>query len=131
MLQRVADGELRRVMVFMPPRHGKSELVSRLFSAYYLYRHPERFVGVTSYAADLAYTFSRVARDNYQRAGGDLRDDAFAVKFWQTPEGAGIGPLASVGRSPVRAFILALLMIRSKTQSRPKAKDSRQAAGVV
>lgn len=49
-LQRVADGELDRVMVFMPPRHGKSETVSRLFTAYYLYRYPERWVGVNSYA---------------------------------------------------------------------------------
>jgi hypothetical protein len=83
-LQRVADDELKRVMVFMPPRHGKSELVSRLFSAYYLYRHPERFVGINSYAAELAYTFSRAARENYTRAGGELSDEASAVKQWET-----------------------------------------------
>src|SRR5450759_2271995 len=53
-LQRVADGILKRVLVFAPPRHGKSEAVSRLFPAYYLYRHPERFVGLTSYGAQLA-----------------------------------------------------------------------------
>ena len=50
-LQLVADDLLHRVMVFEPPRHGKSELVSRLFPAYYLYRHPERFVGIASYGA--------------------------------------------------------------------------------
>ena len=60
-LQRVADGDLRRLMIFLPPRHGKSETVSRLFSAYYVYRWPERFVGLTSYAAGLAYTLSRNA----------------------------------------------------------------------
>ncbi len=104
-LQRVADGDLRRVMVFMPPRHGKSELVSRLFSAYYLYRHPDQFVGISSYAADLAYTFSRNARDNFTRAGGNLRDDAAAVKYWLTNEGGGLfangvgGPLNGMGFS--------------------------------
>jgi predicted phage terminase large subunit-like protein len=104
-LQRVADGELKRVMVFMPPRHGKSELVSRLFSAYYLYRHPEQFVGISSYAADLAYTFSRAMRDNYIEAGGIVRDDAAAVKHWQTPDGGGAfasgvgGPLNGKGFS--------------------------------
>ncbi len=102
-LQRVADGELRRVMVFMPPRHGKSELVSRLFSAYYLYRHPDRFVGVNSYAADLAYTFSRSARDNYVRSGRKLRDDAAAVKHWMTDQDGGLwaagvgGPITGKG----------------------------------
>src|SRR3990167_3344434 len=39
LLQRIADGQLRRLMVFMPPRHGKSETISRLFTAYYLYRY--------------------------------------------------------------------------------------------
>ncbi len=102
-LQRVADGELRRVMVFMPPRHGKSELVSRLFSAYYLYRHPGRFVGINSYAADLAYTFSRSARDNFTRSGGAIRDDAGAVKHWLTTADGGLwaagvgGPITGKG----------------------------------
>lgn len=83
-LQRVADGELNRVMVFEPPRHGKSELTSRLFPAYYLYRHPDRFVGIASYGADLSYTLSRAAREYYQRGGGVLHRASRAVKYWLT-----------------------------------------------
>lgn len=89
-LQRVAEGELKRVMVFMPPRHGKSEEVSRLFAAYYLWRFPHRWVGITSYGAELAYTLSRAARDNYRAAGGLTRNDADAVKHWETMEGGGL-----------------------------------------
>src|SRR5690606_21222806 len=89
-LQRVADGEVSRLMVFMPPRHGKSEEVSRLFPAYYLLRHPAHWVGLSSYAADLAYTFSRAARDNYQRAGGAVRRDAAGVTHWETGGGGGM-----------------------------------------
>lgn len=102
-LQRVADDDLRRVMVFLPPRHSKSESVSRLFTAYYLYRHPERWVGVTSYAADLAYTLSRASRDHYRSAGGSLRGDAGAVKHWESPQGGGLwaagvgGPITGKG----------------------------------
>lgn len=102
-LQRVADGELSRVMIFLPPREGKSELVSRLFSAYYLYRYPERWVGLTSYGAELAYTLSRAARDNYREAGGAIRDDAEAVKHWETTAGGGLwaagvgGPITGKG----------------------------------
>src|SRR5687768_5039798 len=77
-LQQVADGRLARLMMFLPPRHTKSELVSRLFSAYYLYRHPERWVGLNSYSANLAYSLSRNSRDNYQRIGGEIRGDARA-----------------------------------------------------
>jgi len=102
-LQDVADGRLDRLMVFMPPRHGKSEEVSRLFPGYYLLRHPKRHVGATSYAAELAYGFSREARANYREAGGELADDAQAVKEWKTPQGgsmfaAGVGgPLTGRG----------------------------------
>ena len=102
-LQKVADGDLLRLMVFMPPRHGKSELVSRLFSAYFLYRFPDRWVGVNSYAADLAYTFSRAAKDNYLYADGIIRGDASAVKHWETGKGGGMwaagvgGPITGKG----------------------------------
>jgi predicted phage terminase large subunit-like protein len=102
-LQKVADGDLLRLMVFMPPRHGKSELVSRLFSAYFLYRYPERWVGINSYAADLAYTFSRAAKDNYLYADGVIRGDVSAVKHWETGVGGGMwaagvgGPIAGKG----------------------------------
>ena len=102
-LERVEQGEISRLMIFAPPRHGKSELVSRLFSAWYLYRHPDRWVGITSYSAELAYTFSRNARDNFQRAGGVLKDDARAVKQWETTKEGGFwaagvgGPITGKG----------------------------------
>jgi predicted phage terminase large subunit-like protein len=105
LLQRVADGEMHRLMIFIPPRHGKSELVSRLFSAYYLYRHPERWVGLNSYAADLAYTFSRAARSNFRDAGGKVSDESSAVKHWETEAGGGCwaagvgGPITGKGFS--------------------------------
>lgn len=100
-LQRVADDDLHRVMVFMPPRHGKSETVSRLFTAYYLYRHPERWVGLGSYAAGLAYTLSRNARENFRRVGGVL--DTEGVEHWTTSGGGGMwaagvgGPMTGFG----------------------------------
>lgn len=102
-LERVERGELRRVMIFMPPRHGKSLLVSRLFSAYYLIKHPDRWVGINSYAAELAYTFSRSAREHYLSFGGGLAGDASAVKHWETGQGGGLwasgvgGPITGKG----------------------------------
>ncbi|WP_375496246.1 phage terminase large subunit [uncultured Nostoc sp.] len=102
-LQRVADGELKRVMVFMPPRHGKTILVSKLFPAYLLYRYAHLWVGLNSYAAELSYTFSRAARDAYSEIGGKMREDAAAVKNWETPEGGGCwaagvgGPITGKG----------------------------------
>lgn len=102
-LIRVANDEFRRVMVFMPPRHSKSEEVSRLFSAYYLSLHPDRWIGINSYAAELAYTLSRSARENFQRNAGRVKSDASAVKHWETYEGGGLwaagvgGPITGKG----------------------------------
>lgn len=49
-----------RLMVFMPPRHGKSELVSRYFPAWTFGNHPDLSMIAASYASDLA---SRMNRD--------------------------------------------------------------------
>ena len=59
-LDRFARGECRRLMVFMPPRHGKSQLVSKHLPAYLLGRNPDCSVIACSYGADLA---SRMNRD--------------------------------------------------------------------
>lgn len=59
-LDRFVTGEIKRLMVFMPPRHGKSELVSRRLPAYILGKYPEASIIATSYSADLA---SRMNRD--------------------------------------------------------------------
>lgn len=107
-LQRVADDEIKRLMVFEPPRHGKSEMVSRLFPAYYLYRHPERFVGINSYAANLSYTFSRAVRDNYKEVG-ELRDDAAAVDYWLLPQGGGVWAAGVGGPITGKGFHLGLI----------------------
>ena len=59
-LDKLACKEIRRLMVFMPPRHGKSELVSRKFPAYLLGRNPDTSIISCSYSADLD---SRMNRD--------------------------------------------------------------------
>lgn len=106
-LQRVADGVLKRVMIFAPPRHGKSEIVSRLFPAYYLYRHPEQWVALISYAADLANTLSRAARGNYfnyyeRQASG-------AVKQWETGRGGGLWATGIGGGALGKGFHLGVI----------------------
>jgi len=40
-LNRIANGELKRLIVNMPPRHTKSEFASNLFPAFYMGRHPK------------------------------------------------------------------------------------------
>lgn len=58
-LERFAAGEIKRLMVFMPPRHGKSQLVSRHLPAYIFSRNPNARVIACSYSADLASAMNR------------------------------------------------------------------------
>ena len=59
-IDRVVAGECRRLMVFVMPRSGKSELLSRRLPAYFLGRNPGKHVIACSYSSGLA---SRMNRD--------------------------------------------------------------------
>ena len=89
LLQQVADGQLTRLIVCCPPRHGKSQLVSRLFPAYWVSRHPELFCAIASYSGELAYAHSREARHYYRISGHALSKDSAAVGNWLTPQRGG------------------------------------------
>lgn len=58
-LQRFIDGDIKRLMVFMPPQHGKSELVSRNLPAFILGRKPKAKIVLASYSAFLSSSFNR------------------------------------------------------------------------
>lgn len=76
-LDRFVTGACKRLMVFMPPRAGKSELVSRRLPAYILGRQPDAGIIACSYSADLA---SRMNRD-VQRI---IDDDRYGALFPDT-----------------------------------------------
>lgn len=62
-LEAVERGEIDRLMIFMPPRHGKSELASKRFPAWCLGRNPKRQIIAASYNSDLADDFGRNVRN--------------------------------------------------------------------
>lgn len=62
-LEAVERGEIDRLMIFMPPRHGKSELASKRFPAWALGRNPRRQIIAASYNSDLANDFGRSVRN--------------------------------------------------------------------
>ena len=65
----VAAGRIKRLIVSMPPRHGKSELVSRYFPAWYLGSFPNKRIILASYEADFAASWGRKARDLLEEHG--------------------------------------------------------------
>ena len=61
-LQRVTDGECKRLMIFLPPRHGKSELVTVRYAGWRLRQEPKMRIILASYNQRLADKFSRTVR---------------------------------------------------------------------
>jgi predicted phage terminase large subunit-like protein len=62
-LEMVERGDIKRLMITMPPRHGKSMLASEFFPAWYLGRNPDHYVVAATYAQELADDFGRKVRN--------------------------------------------------------------------
>lgn len=58
-LNKFADGKIKKLMVFMPPQHGKSEGSTRRLPAFALGKNPDKKVAVISYSAPKARKFNR------------------------------------------------------------------------
>lgn len=106
-----AMGRRRRLIVSMPPRHGKSEMASKHAPAWFLEVFPHRRVLLASYEATIAAQFGRAARDlviDAARLKPDtsrarVRSDVSAADDWGTTQRGGMatagvgGPLTGKG----------------------------------
>lgn len=134
-LEAVERGEIDRLAIFMPPRHGKSELASRRFPAWFLGRNPEAEILAASYNSELAMDFGRDVRGilretEYQKLfpGVELRQDSQAADRLKTQQGggykaAGVGT-AMTGRGAD------LLLIDDPVKDREEADSETRRARV-
>ena len=65
-LTAVAKGELKRLIINMPPRHTKSEFASYLFPAWFLGMYPHKKIIQTAHTAELSVGFGRKVRNLIQ-----------------------------------------------------------------
>ena len=94
--------ENSRLMVFLPPRHGKSMLVSHYFPAWYLGMFPDNRVILTAYEADFASGWGRRARDVLSEYGKPffgitVDDKSSAANRWDIKGHTGGMVTAGVG----------------------------------
>ncbi|MBR6775433.1 MAG: terminase family protein [Bacteroidales bacterium] len=76
--QMLLEGRIKNLMVFMPPQHGKSEIISRNFPAWALGRDPDLKIVGCSYSSDLAEQFSRsIQRTIDSREYQDIFPDTY------------------------------------------------------
>ena len=102
-LTRVAKGELKRLIVNMPPRHTKSEFASIYFPSWVMGLKPDMKIMQTTHTADLSINFGRKVRnlmdsDEYAKlfSNVSLASDSKSAGKWQTNKGgeyfaAGVG----------------------------------------
>ena len=102
-LDRVARGELKRLIVNMPPRHTKSEFASHLFPAFFMGRNPKAKLIQTTHTGELSIRFGRKTKnllesDEYAKVfpGVHLAADSKAAGRWESNHGgeyfaAGVG----------------------------------------
>ena len=102
-LEKVATGEITRLIVNMPPRHSKSELASYLMPAWFLGQNPKLKIIQATHNTELAVRFGRKVRDliDSEQYGHifpdtDLKADSKAAGRWETSAGgeyfaAGVG----------------------------------------
>ena len=91
---RVARGELKRLIINMPPRHTKSEFASYLLPAWYLGKYPEKKIIQIAHTAELAVGFGRKVRnlvgsEDFKSVFPDvaLQSDSKAAGRWNTNKG--------------------------------------------
>jgi hypothetical protein len=99
---RIANGELKRVIINMPPRHTKSEFSSYLLPAWMIGRNPKLKIIQSTHTTELAVRFGRKAKtlmdmSEYKEIFETrLREDSQAAGKWETEQGgeyfaAGVG----------------------------------------
>jgi predicted phage terminase large subunit-like protein len=94
MLMDIEQGIKDRICVNIPPRHGKSQLVSIMFPAWFLGRNPNKKVMMVSHTTDLAVDFGRkvrnlIATDGYRAIFPtvSLAVDSKSAGRWNTSVG--------------------------------------------
>lgn len=113
--ERVLAGESPRVMIFMPPRHGKSETSTKKFPAWVLGKSPDFPIIVSTYSQDLATKFGQDTRDimasnNYQALFDTrLRADAKAKASWMTEQKGGYEAVGVGGAITGKGFKIGII----------------------
>jgi hypothetical protein len=134
-LQDIADGKYglhARVIIEEPPRHGKTEQVSRLFPAYWLYRFPDNEIGLTTYGSDLAYSISNAAKGYYVAATSDRAEerevlDVTAARQWVNTRGGSMWATGIGGPATGKGWHLGIIddPVKNAEESQSEAIGTR------
>ena len=121
----IAEGPLR-LIVSLPPRHGKSELLSHWLNVWYLANWPDKRIGLASYAHGFASTWGRKVRNTIRDNPGigvGISSDRSIANNWQTTEEGGMITAGVGGSFTGHGFDL--LIIDDPIKNRQDANSPR------
>jgi predicted phage terminase large subunit-like protein len=123
----VAAGQCRRLLLTMPPRHGKSEFASKYFPAWFLGTQAHKRVILASYEADFASSWGRKVRDLLSEHGPEcfgisIRSDSSAADRWEIDKHGGGMQTAGVG-GPITGKGADLLVIDDPVKNAEEAQS--------
>lgn len=127
-LRKVESGEITRVIVTFPPRHGKSMQVSQYFPAWYMGRNPSKYLITATYGQDLSDDFGRKVRDQLEDPlfkeifpDCEISSQSHAANRFQTMAG---GTYFAVGAGgPITGRGAHLFLIDDPTKNRDEAES--------
>jgi predicted phage terminase large subunit-like protein len=100
-LEKVAAGELRRLLIAAPPGSAKSTYASVIFPAWYLARHPDHQIICASHTVELAEKHARRARNLIMEhstvLGVELADDSQSAGRWTLKSGGSVFAVGAGG----------------------------------
>lgn len=134
-LLKVESGQIRRLIINLPPQHGKSTLISQGFSAWHLGRNPNSKIILTSYEADFAASWGRKARDALEAYGEavfgvKVSQKSSAANFWMLEGHDGYMATAGAG-GPITGKGSDLMIIDDPIKNQTDASSAVSIAAVI
>ena len=114
-----------RLLISLPPQHGKSEIVSHWTPVWFLSNWLQRKVGLASYAAEFASGWGRKARDTIvatPELGIGIRPDLSSASMWELTAGGGM--MTSGVGGPLTGHGFDLLIIDDPIKNRQEANSA-------
>jgi predicted phage terminase large subunit-like protein len=120
-LDQITSGAIDRLMIFCPPRHGKSAMTTIRYPVWRLAREPELPIIIGAYNQTLANRFSRQAR-KIAATQMTLDPERMAVEEWLTVQGGGVRAVGVGGG--ITGTGAGLIMIDDPVKSREEAESA-------
>jgi len=130
-LEKVESGVIDRLMIFMPPRHGKTMLASEYFPAWFMGRNPDKEVIAITYSQERANDIGRKVRNQmidslHPKIFSDcaISPDSTSMHRFNTVQG---GSYFGVGiGGPITGRGAHLLLIDDPVKNREEAESEKK-----